>query len=647
MSGICGLFNLDGGPATEPDLRAMTSLLERRGPEGTSRWQDGPVGVGHTMLATTPELLLERQPFRHHETGCVITADVRLDSRDALLGSLGLKERCDSVGDAELILTAYLQWGEQCLSRLLGDFAFAIWDPRCQTLFCARDHFGLRPLYYHHTPQRIFAFASEPRSILVLPCVPYCLNDGRIADFLVPELEWIDYTSTFFEGIYRLPPGHKITVTPAQLVVSEYWRPEPGPDLGPMSDEDYALGFLEVFTTAVEARLRAPAHSIGAMLSGGMDSGSVVAVAKELYKSRGDGALSTFSVARDAGVECAESRAIYAAFSMPSISPTVILPDALDSMIPQLTSGHEEPFDGELALLKAIYLAAQGRERKVVVDGAGGDVVLGAGSHITRLIRKGQLFRACTEIIGANKFWDRTPLAVDFALYVRAALVPEFLKRGLRGVLDPARARQFLKTSLIAPDFARRVHIAERFMRLRRTFPADWTPDHAVERCDAILPNMTAGRERYGRQAAAAGIEARDPFLDKRVVDYCTRLPGRVLMSDGWPKMLLRKLMAGRLPDEVRWCIGKPHLGMVVISTIVQRLAEHGELRLDDLQTRLEGYVDPAALEGAWQDFMAGRAVARIYTAYLLGTWLDENVKRPIATVRADGYSPVTVRCGP
>jgi asparagine synthase (glutamine-hydrolysing) len=644
MSGICGLFKLNDAPVAEPEIRAMTSLLERRGPEGTSRWRDGPMGVGHTMLATTPELLLEPQPFRHQATGCVITADVRLDNRDALLGPLGLRDRRVFVGDAELILTAYLQWGEQCLSRLLGDFAFAIWDPRCRKLFCARDHFGLRPLYYHHTPQRLFAFASEPRSILVLPHVPYRLNDGRIADFLVPELEWIDYTSTFFEGVYRLPPGHKITVTPTQLVVSEYWRPEPGPDLGPMSDEDYALGFLEVFDTAVDARLRAPDQSIGAMLSGGMDSGSVVAIAKEIYKSRGDGPLPTFSVARDATVECAESRAIYAALSMPSISPTVILPDTLDSMIPQLTSGHEEPFDGELALLKSIYLSAQERGCKVLVDGAGGDVVLGAGSYIARLIRNGQLVRACTEIIGANKFWGRTPLAVDFALYARAALVPEFVKRRVRGSLGRARTRGSLEASLIAPGFASSVRIAERFARLKQTFPSDWTTDYAVERRNAVLPNMTAGRERYGRQAAAAGIEARDPFLDKRVVEYCTRLPGRVLMRNGWPKMILRNLMAGRLPDEVRWCIGKPHLGLFVHSTIVQKLYEHGELRLGDLQTRLKDYVDPGALERAWQNFLGGGVVAQIYSAHLLRVWLDENVKRPVATMCEDGYSPAAVR---
>ena len=403
MSGICGLFNLDDAPVAATELRAMTSMLEKRGPEGTSRWQDGRIGLGHTLLATTPELLFERQPFRHEETGCVITADVRLDNRGELLDSFGLNERHDSIGDAELILRAYLEWGENCVDRLLGDFAFAIWDPRHQMLFCARDHFGMRPLYYHHQPDQRFLFASDARAILVLPQVPYQINEGRVADFLVPQLEWYDYTSTFFQGVYRLPPGHKAIITPSSLNVAEYWHPQPGPELGPMSDDDYRQGFVEVFTESVKARLRAPTGTVGSMLSGGMDSGSVVAVAKEILRTRGDEPLRTFSAARrresdnPADLDCPESRAIHAASSMPSISPTLVHPNSLEDVFEPLLAGSEEPFDGVFVILKAIYLAAHGDGVRVVLDGAGGDVVLNEGSYIVRLIRHGHLKLAVAE----------------------------------------------------------------------------------------------------------------------------------------------------------------------------------------------------------------------------------------------------------
>jgi asparagine synthase (glutamine-hydrolysing) len=159
MSGICGQFNLDNATVAQADLRAMTSMLELRGPDRTKRWLDGPFGLGHTLLATTPELQFEHQPFTHAESECVITADVRLDNREELLDAFRRLADRNSTGDAELILLAYLKWGEDCVDRLLGDFAFSIADPRERKLFCARDHFGMRPLYYHHAPGRFFLFS--------------------------------------------------------------------------------------------------------------------------------------------------------------------------------------------------------------------------------------------------------------------------------------------------------------------------------------------------------------------------------------------------------------------------------------------------------------------------------------------------------
>jgi asparagine synthase (glutamine-hydrolysing) len=454
MSGICGQFNLDDAPVAATDLQAMTSMLERRGPQGTNRWQDGSVGLGHALLATTPELQLERQPVTHQETGCVITADVRLDNRDELLDALALSQQQEALGDGGLILAAYLNWGDACLDHLLGDFAFAIWDPRHRKLLCARDHFGLRPLYYHHVPGQRFLLASDARAILVLPQVPYRINQARIADYLVPELEWIDYTSTFFEGVYRLPPGHKAVVTPGRLDIAEYWPPRPGPELAPMSDDDYQQGFLEVFTKAVDARLRAPANSVGSMLSGGMDSGAVTAVARDLVVARGNASFPTYSCARSRENDCAESRAIYAAAAMPSIAPHIIRPEALGARLEALVSGNEEPFDGECLLLKSVYLEAQAQGQNVVLDGAGGDIALNEGTYVARLLRQGQLRLAIAEIAAENRLWGETTLASDLLRNARTAYVPEPVRTLLRRLRHPLRVRKSLNESLISREFA-------------------------------------------------------------------------------------------------------------------------------------------------------------------------------------------------
>lgn len=631
MSGICGLFNLDDEPVAEAELRAMTAMLERRGPERTGRWRDGPAGLGHTLLATTPELLYEQQPFMHRETGCVVTADVRLDNRDELLESLGMAARGEMTGDAELILCAYLAWGERCLDRLLGDFAFALWDPRERRLFCARDHFGMRPFYYHYVAGHRFVFASDARAILVLPQVPYQISEGRIADFLVPQLEWIDYTSTFFEGVYRLPPGHKATIKRGEIEVAEYWTPEPGPEPGQMSDQDYRDGFLEVFTKAVDSRLRAPAGTVGSMLSGGMDSGSVVAVAKAILETRSDQPLPTFSAVRREDKTCAESRAIAAAVTMPSISPTLVYLEDLKERFEVLISSNEEPFDGEFTILKAIYQAARSRGQHVVFDGAGGDVVLSEGTYIARLLRRGELRLAITEIAGDNRFWGGRMLGPDIFRHLLSAVTPNTIKTSLRAVRHRLHIEGYLKSSLISREFAVSVDIKERFDRMQQTFQGGRRDDYAVERCKVIRPNVTAGRERYARLAGVFAIEPRDPFLDRRVVDYCTRLPGRFRLKDGWPKIILRDLMDGRLPDEVRWARGKPHLGGLFNASVTREAVDRGALDIVSLRDDLHGFVESAALVRAWEAFRRDGNSASIHSAFMLSMWLRENAQRPLA----------------
>ena len=252
------------------ELRDMAAQLARRGPDGTGIWQLANVGLGHIQLGLDSNARPEKLPSVHGASGCVVSGDVRLDNRIELLERLRGVEQRPTTGDAELVLAAYLEWGEGCVERLFGDFAFAIWDPRTEKLFLARDQIGMRPLYYHHAPGRFFAFASEPRAILVLPQTPYRINEVRIADFLV-GLEGIDKTSTFFEEVFRLPPAHTLTVTRSSIRLRRYWTLEvQDPSFALPSDEAYAEAFLEVFGEAVRCRLRA-VDPPGSMLSGGMD----------------------------------------------------------------------------------------------------------------------------------------------------------------------------------------------------------------------------------------------------------------------------------------------------------------------------------------------------------------------------------------
>jgi asparagine synthase (glutamine-hydrolysing) len=143
---------------------------------------------------------------------------------------------------------------------------------------------------------------------------------------------------------------------------------------------------------------------------------------------------------------------------------------------------------------------------------------------------------------------------------------------------------------------------------------------------------MTAGRERYARIAAATGMEARDPFMDRLVIDYCSRLPGRFFLKDGWPKSVLREVAADTLPKEVLWTGRKPHLGWLYSDAVTRLGTDRGELDLPLLKEQLGSYVDTAALTSAWQEFQGGGDSAQIHYAHILAVWLRRNATRPVVT---------------
>jgi asparagine synthase (glutamine-hydrolysing) len=236
VSAIAGIFFLDGRPVDRPVLERMVGSIAHRGPDGEGTWSEGPVGLGHRMLWTTPESLHEELPLVRKSGDLVLTADVRLDNRDELISALGIASRPrQEIGDGELILGAYKKWGERCPEELLGDFAFAIWDQQRQKLFCARDHMGVKPFYYFRSG-RIFVFASEIKALLCVAEVPRRLNEVRVADYLVGSFE--DKTITFYQEILRLPPAHSMSVSREKASERPYWALDPSREVRLSSDQE-------------------------------------------------------------------------------------------------------------------------------------------------------------------------------------------------------------------------------------------------------------------------------------------------------------------------------------------------------------------------------------------------------------------------
>lgn len=563
MSGICGLVSLGGAQLAPADLAPMLACLAQRGPDASAAWAEGPTALGHALLATTPEALSEAMPLRHSASGCTITADVRLDNRDALIAMLHCDQVGRTIGDGELVLLAYLRWGSTCLDHLLGDFAFAICDAPRQRLFCARDQVGMRPFIYHHAPGKLLAFASQTEAVLAYPAVPGRINDARIADYL-EDMEAYDLSSTFYCDLHRLPPAHALIAEGGGLRTWRYWEPAPPATLRLADDRAYADAFLEVFTDAVRDRLRAPPGKLGSMLSGGMDSGSVTAVAARLLHQTGAPPLPTFSAtSNDPG--CVETRTIRAAQTMPHLALTNIaiedFPAYADDLL-RLSQQSGEPFDGHMAMLRAVYLAGQRAGITIMLDGATGDTSLMADDMVAWRLRQGDIAGAWREAAGARRFWGTDVSSLKtFADGARTVVVPEWLRTLRRRVGAAARQRRHDQTSMVAPAFAQSVNLAER--RAANARHVGLTLDgRCIDRRALVThPYVAVGRERYDRVAAPLGIEPRDPFLDRRVLAFCLSLPPDQIERDGWPKIVLRRAMAGLLPDSVRWRVGKEHVG--------------------------------------------------------------------------------------
>ena len=285
MSGIYGIYRHDGAPVEALWLDRMRAAMAYYGPQGGGCRIDGSVGMGHLLLEVNPEDPFENQP-EPTSRGMVVSA-ARLDNREALLESFGVSmAEAPEVPDGRLVALAYDRWGEDLCPHLKGDWALAAWDPRERRLFLARDACGNATLYYHHGPG-YFAFASSLKALLALPGVAKVPDRLRLAEVLVSWQH--DAELTAYEGFRRLVWAHALTVGhDGQVRQWRHWSCEGRELLSYRRDKDYEEAFLEHYTRAVHSCLRTH-KPVAATLSGGRDSGSVVALAAPILNEQGRG----------------------------------------------------------------------------------------------------------------------------------------------------------------------------------------------------------------------------------------------------------------------------------------------------------------------------------------------------------------------
>ncbi|MBT5873548.1 MAG: asparagine synthetase B, partial [Candidatus Latescibacteria bacterium] len=284
MSAIFGICSPEGRPVNPEAIEGMAAALSHRGPDGVAITTDGPASLGIQMMHITPEDSLGGVPYISNNLS--ITASARLDNREELQRLLAIPNAMESpVTDARLILCAYQHWGISCCEHLLGDFAFAIWDTEQKVLFCATDPMNVRALYYTRLPQYI-AFASEIKPLLAVPGVNTNLNFQKLAALPFPT-SYFDLETTFYRDIVQIPKATAIAISSAGIEKHSYWRVAPTLGMEGVSDSDWIAGFRDLFFETIRCRLRS-STPVAALLSGGLDSSAIVAVAAQILAERGE-----------------------------------------------------------------------------------------------------------------------------------------------------------------------------------------------------------------------------------------------------------------------------------------------------------------------------------------------------------------------
>jgi asparagine synthase (glutamine-hydrolysing) len=559
MSGICGRFNLDGEPVSPETLEAMMKAMAYWGPDGSGAWRQGPVGLGHLLLHNTPESVHERLPHRDEAADLVISSRARLDNREELADALNVPhpER-PAMPDSSLILKAYEKWGEDCPNRLLGDWCFAIWDGRRGQLFIARDHCGYTGLYYHHTA-RFFSFASSLKGLLALPETPRRLNELRLAQILVSWSE--GGAPTCYQDIVRLPPAHALTVTPRGIRVWQYWFLEDTPRLRLASDQEYLDAFMDLYVQAIRCRLRS-LRLVGVSLSGGLDSGSVAALAARELRAEGKMLLAFSSVPRfDPGGAVAPQRF---GDETPFIEATsrhagnieniYLRAEAVSPLdgIRQGLSLHGEPGHaaGNYFWLVALCREARSRGIGTMLTGQGGNATVSwsGGGYLATLARTGQWHLLRRELHALQSTLRKPLWRIIAGRVVKPLLAPywSYRHRLLKFGQEP-----WADYSAINPEFARRLLLTDLMFKSGHNPDFAFRADSRENRFAIIQPGRSILGSLCQEAGAGFGLEERDPTLDKRLLEFCLAIPNDQYAKGGLERRLIRLAMEGLMPPQV------------------------------------------------------------------------------------------------
>ena len=560
MSGIVGIVNLDGRPVDRELLSRMTESMAFRGPDGQSIWIDGNVGFGHAMLITNALAKTEQRPLTI-DGKVFITADARIDGHGGTLT------------DSESILKAYQQWGEDCVKHLLGDFAFAIWDSISRRIFCARDHFGVKPFFFSRVANS-FIFSNTLNTLRLDARVSDALNENAIGDYLLFGINQ-DLSTTTFRDIQRLPGAHSLTVSNGSTKTRRYWTPAIPARVTFRSPEAYVERFSELLSKAVQDRLRTT--SVAILMSGGLDSTTVAAVCRDLLPA--DCVLKACTVVYDNLIRDNERHYSNAAACHLDIPIRHINADQYLLFDERMPGDMDQPEPFLLSPLSAQFydlLRLCANTGRVALTGWDGDAFINepANSYFSASAKSLRLKELFT---GMGRY-----------VWTQRSLPPIGFRTQVKRMTARQKVNDFFP-KWIDESFEKRLGLRERYNDVYfNSGPKDKTTESRPSAFRLLNSKMWAAIfEGYDSGSTKLHLEVRHPFIDVRLVEYLLAIP-----SVPWcvNKHILRVAMKKSLPATV---LNRPKTPLSV-DPVLQTVKRSSVEWLDSFEVNplLEGFVD-------------------------------------------------------
>lgn len=562
MSAIAGIYHLNEEPVNLEHGRRIMKSLEKFPADDIQTWHNEKVFLGCHAQWITPESIGEKLPYYNEQKRLAITADAIIDNREELFEKLQVdRSRQKGITDSELILLAYEKWGEDSPKFLVGDFAFMIWDERERKMFGARDASGYRTLYYYHDQSR-FAFCTTIEPLLSLPYIEEKLNEDYIAEFLAiaGPIDTLDAKITPFRKIDQLPPFHAIKVTKKDIKINKYGSFYSEKPLRLKSDEEYIEAFQDIFQKAVTSRLRTY-HNVGSLLSGGLDSGSVVGfAAKTLQKE--NKTLHTFSyIPPKDFVDFTPNQLM--PDERPFIKKTVQYVGGISdnyydfegrssySEVDDMLEALETPYKflENSFWLKGIFEKANDKGLGILLCGDVGNFTISWGAPLNYyaiLLKKLKWFRLFNEL-------DQFSRNIGGA---RLRRLPHIARIGFPFVNQLLTRGTLAKPNLlINPEFADKTGVFQK-LKAHGFDESGWFASsniyaHRKILFENIFP-WNAGNTLNSKLSLRYSLWKRDPTNDIRVVRFCLSLPEDQYVQNGFGRSLIRRATEKILPDDVR-----------------------------------------------------------------------------------------------